>query len=107
MSGKGCRRPRCGPQWSIDEGRGMCCERIRERERWIGGRRHFRAEQPLLPSNLQLANTPQVLGFFEDQHQTHISPRLSQAAVQLGNQPLKTNASKSPPSPSLSKAASA
>ncbi|GFH18244.1 hypothetical protein HaLaN_15014, partial [Haematococcus lacustris] len=29
-------------------------------ERWIGGRRHFRAEQPLLPSDLQLANTSQA-----------------------------------------------
>ncbi|GFH32173.1 hypothetical protein HaLaN_31350, partial [Haematococcus lacustris] len=33
---------------------------------------------------------PQVLGCFEEQHQTHISPRLSQAAVQPGYQPWKT-----------------
>ncbi|KAJ9523672.1 hypothetical protein QJQ45_020105 [Haematococcus lacustris] len=31
-----------------------------------------------------------VLGRFEDQHQTHTSPRVSQAAVQQGNQPLTT-----------------
>ncbi|GFH22588.1 hypothetical protein HaLaN_20073 [Haematococcus lacustris] len=31
-----------------------------------------------------------VLGCFEDQHQTHTSPRVSQAAVHQGNQPLKT-----------------
>ncbi|GFH29753.1 hypothetical protein HaLaN_28468, partial [Haematococcus lacustris] len=38
----------------------------------------------------QLANTSQVLGCFEDQHQTHTSPRLFQAAVQPGYQLLKT-----------------
>ncbi|GFH20610.1 hypothetical protein HaLaN_17760, partial [Haematococcus lacustris] len=44
----------------------------------------------------QVANTSQastgrcVLGCFEDQHQTHTSPRVSQAAVHQGNQPLKT-----------------
>ncbi|GFH06685.1 hypothetical protein HaLaN_01355 [Haematococcus lacustris] len=31
-----------------------------------------------------------VPGCFENQHQTHTSPRVSQAAVQQGNQPLKT-----------------
>ncbi|KAJ9526886.1 hypothetical protein QJQ45_017744 [Haematococcus lacustris] len=35
-----------------------------------------------------------VLGCFEDQHQSHISLRVSQAAVQLGNQTLKTVSSR-------------
>ncbi|GFH21923.1 hypothetical protein HaLaN_19309, partial [Haematococcus lacustris] len=57
--------------------------------------RHFRAEQPLLPLDWQLANASKastgrcVLGCFEDQPQIHISPKLSQALVQLGNQTLK------------------
>ncbi|KAJ9512595.1 hypothetical protein QJQ45_018900 [Haematococcus lacustris] len=38
----------------------------------------------------QLANTSQVLGSCEDQHQTHSSPRVFQAGVQQGNQHLKT-----------------
>ncbi|GFH05896.1 hypothetical protein HaLaN_00437, partial [Haematococcus lacustris] len=48
-----------------------------------------------------------VLGCFEDQHQTHTSPRVSQAAVQQGYQLLKIDANSKPPSPSLSKAAAA
>ncbi|GFH15746.1 hypothetical protein HaLaN_12036, partial [Haematococcus lacustris] len=49
-----------------------------------------------------------VLGCFGDQHQTNTSPRVSQAAVQQGNKLLKTDANnKSPPSPSVSKAAAA
>ncbi|KAJ9504618.1 hypothetical protein QJQ45_030477 [Haematococcus lacustris] len=40
-----------------------------------------------------------VLGCFEDQHQTHTSPRLFQAAVQPGYQPWKT-VSWSPAQPS-------
>ncbi|GFH31705.1 hypothetical protein HaLaN_30797 [Haematococcus lacustris] len=44
----------------------------------------------------QLAITSQVLGCFEDQHQTHTNPRLFQAAVQPGYQPWKT-VSWSPP----------
>ncbi|GFH23188.1 hypothetical protein HaLaN_20766, partial [Haematococcus lacustris] len=39
---------------------------------------------------LKIALAVRCLLWFEDQHQTHISPRVSQAAVQLGNQPLKT-----------------
>ncbi|KAL6753045.1 hypothetical protein V8C86DRAFT_3140344 [Haematococcus lacustris] len=50
----------------------------------------------MLPSDLQLANTSQVLGCFEDHHQTHTSPRVSQAAVQQGNQPLKTVSKRMP-----------
>ncbi|KAJ9505934.1 hypothetical protein QJQ45_017013 [Haematococcus lacustris] len=65
-------------------------QRSARMERWIGGRRHFRAEQPLLPSDWQLAVTSQVLGSCEDQHQTHSSPRVFQAGVQQGNQHLKT-----------------
>ncbi|GFH21915.1 hypothetical protein HaLaN_19298, partial [Haematococcus lacustris] len=44
----------------------------------------------------QLANTSQVLGCCEDQHQTHSSPRLFQAGVQQGNQLLKTVSKRMP-----------
>ncbi|KAJ9514022.1 hypothetical protein QJQ45_021091 [Haematococcus lacustris] len=50
----------------------------------------------MLPSDLQLAITSQVLGSCENQHQTHTSPRVSQAAVQQGNQPLKTVSKRMP-----------
>ncbi|GFH32825.1 hypothetical protein HaLaN_32112 [Haematococcus lacustris] len=58
--------------------------------------RHVRAEQPLLPSDSQLAYTSQVLGCYEDQHQTHSSPRLFPAGVQQGNQLLKTVSKRMP-----------
>ncbi|KAJ9516717.1 hypothetical protein QJQ45_027127 [Haematococcus lacustris] len=44
----------------------------------------------------QLANTSQVLGSCEDQHQTHSSPRVFQAGVQQGNQHLKTVSKRMP-----------
>ncbi|GFH12763.1 hypothetical protein HaLaN_08510, partial [Haematococcus lacustris] len=63
-------------------------------ERRIGGRRHFRAEHPLLPldwaTREYISGKQWVLGCVEDQHQTHTSPRVSQAAVHQDNQPLKT-----------------
>ncbi|KAJ9515492.1 hypothetical protein QJQ45_016483, partial [Haematococcus lacustris] len=44
----------------------------------------------------QFANTSQVLGCCEDQHQTHSSPRLFQAGVQPGIQLLKTVSKRMP-----------